>query len=268
MANLKDIAGNTEVDKNLVGLGNVDNTSDANKPISIATANALTEKADKQSRLQMLVMETDFFNTTSPFSQGLTGTAVSSGTIVQVAAEPNHPGVIELRDSTTAGGGYRIMTDGGAFRLGGGEKFVCTFQMRGVRSTAVCRIGFQDSASATAPFDGVYFNIVGNGTTLTATGSCRNNNTETATASTFAPANNTWYTCVIELNSNATLATFTIFNESGTQQFNDTVATNIPTASGRETGAGVYIGESTTDAVAGIIRLDYMRIECSRTLVR
>ena len=34
------------VDKNDVGLGNVDNTSDANKPISTATQNALDDKAD------------------------------------------------------------------------------------------------------------------------------------------------------------------------------------------------------------------------------
>ena len=35
------------ITKSMVGLGNVDNTSDANKPISSATQNALDTKADK-----------------------------------------------------------------------------------------------------------------------------------------------------------------------------------------------------------------------------
>jgi hypothetical protein len=216
----------------------------------------------------MLVVETDFLNTTSPFAQGLTGSAISSGTLVQIAAEPNHPGIVELRDSTTANGGYRIMTDVLGFRLAGGEKFVCVFQMRGVRSTAVCRIGFQDSTSATVPVDGVYLNVVGNGTTLTTTGISRSNNTQSATASTHSTANNTWYACIIELNAAATQVTFSIYTEAGVLDWSDTVSTNIPTASGRETGAGVYVGESSTDAAAGIIRLDYLRIESSKTLVR
>ena len=38
---------NITIDKNDVGLGNVDNTSDANKPISDATQAALDLKADK-----------------------------------------------------------------------------------------------------------------------------------------------------------------------------------------------------------------------------
>lgn len=228
----------------------------------------LESKAPNPSRSSMIILETDFLTTTSPFSQGLTGAAVSSGTIVQIAAEPNHPGIVELRDATTANGGYRILTDVLAFRLSGGEKFVGVFQMRGVRSTAVCRLGYQDQTSATAPVDGVYIDIVGNGTTLTATGRCRNNNTETATGTTFAPATNTWYACIIELNSDATSATFTIYNESGVEQWTQTVTTNIPTASGRETGAGIYVGESTTDAAAGIIRMDYLRIEKNKTLIR
>lgn len=49
MAELKNIPGNTEVDKNLVGLGNVDNTSDANKPVSTAQQAALNAKADASS---------------------------------------------------------------------------------------------------------------------------------------------------------------------------------------------------------------------------
>lgn len=238
------------------------------RSLNLNIGSVVDGKADAPSRSQMLVLETDFFNVTSPFSQGLTGAAVSSGTIVQVAAEPNHPGVVELRDSTTANGGYRIMTDVLAFRIAGGEKFVCVFQIRGARATAVCRLGFQDSTSATAPVDGIYLDFVGNGTVITTTGRARSNNVQSNTATTHSTALNTWYACIIEVNPDATLVTFSIYNEAGVLQWSDTVNANIPTASGRETGVGVYVGESSTDAAAGIIRLDYMRVESGKVLVR
>ena len=38
------------VDKTAVGLGNVDNTSDANKPVSTATATALSAKQDTSAK--------------------------------------------------------------------------------------------------------------------------------------------------------------------------------------------------------------------------
>ena len=44
-----------EVTKAQVGLGNVNNTSDANKPISIATQNALNENLDKTAVVDVTV---------------------------------------------------------------------------------------------------------------------------------------------------------------------------------------------------------------------
>ena len=43
------LTGDIIIDKNTIGLGYVDNTSDANKPISILTNDALTKKVDKSS---------------------------------------------------------------------------------------------------------------------------------------------------------------------------------------------------------------------------
>ena len=42
-------AGNVNITKANIGLGNVDNTSDADKPVSTATADALNSKVDKVS---------------------------------------------------------------------------------------------------------------------------------------------------------------------------------------------------------------------------
>lgn len=228
---------------------------------------ALDSKANVLSRDTALVLETDFYNVTSPFSQGLTGTAVSSGTVTAIAAVPNHPGIIALRDSTTANGGYRIMTDVTAFRIAGGEKFVCSFQVRSARATTTSYMGFFDSTTNVAPTDAACFVITANGSTITMIGRTRANNTATDTVVTFNPSINTWYTGIIEVNSNASSVNFSIFNESGTNVYSQNLA-NLPTAAGRETGAGVAAYESTTDAAADILHLDYLRIELNRTLTR
>ena len=228
---------------------------------------ALDSKANVLSRDTALVLETDFYNVTSPFSQGLTGTAVSSGAIQQRSAEPNHPGIVALRDSTTANGGYRIMTDVTAFRIAGGEKFVCSFQVRSARATTTSYMGFFDSTTNVAPTDAACFVITANGSTITMIGRTRANNTATDTVVTFNPSINTWYTGIIEVNSNASSVNFSIFNESGTNVYSQNLA-NLPTAAGRETGAGVAAYESTTDAAADILHLDYLRIELNRTLTR
>ncbi len=52
MAQIKDLSLNDIVDSSLVGLGNVDNTSDANKPVSTAQATAIGAKADTSSVAQ------------------------------------------------------------------------------------------------------------------------------------------------------------------------------------------------------------------------
>ena len=46
---VNNLTGDITIDKNTIGLGYVDNTSDANKPISILTNDALTKKVDKSS---------------------------------------------------------------------------------------------------------------------------------------------------------------------------------------------------------------------------
>lgn len=271
-----------------VGLSNVDNTSDVNKPVSTAQQTALNGKANTShthviadvtglqasldgkapisNRFSALIIETDFYNTGTPFAQGLVGSAVSSGTIVAIASEPNHPGVVALRDSTTANGGYRIMTDVSAFRIAGGERFVASFQVNSARAGIAAYLGFFDSTTNTAPTDALCLVITANGTTASIVGRGRANNTASDT-SAFNPTLNTWYTVVIDVNSAATNTTFEIFNESGTSVWSGST-TNIPTGAGRETGVGAAAYESSIDAAADIIRLDYMRIEVNRNLTR
>lgn len=230
---------------------------------------ALNGKADNLTRKSAFIIESDFYSANANSAcPGLLGAATSSGTCAVVASDANHPGVVYLRDSTTANGNYRFMSEISAFRLAGGEKALFTFQTRGVRSTATARMGWQDATAITAPTDGVWFEVVNNGTISTLVGRAKNNAGPSTTASAYTMALNTWYTGVIELNAAGTLVTFSLFDDAGTSLWTDTVAANIPTASGRETGFGVLAGESTTDAAADIIHLDYLRMEINRVLTR
>jgi hypothetical protein len=219
------------------------------------------------SRRTALIIESDFYGITSPFTQGLTGAAVSSGTLVAVTGTANHPGIVALRDSTTANGGYRIFTDVAALLLAGGEKSVVTFQIRSVRAGVKSFIGFLDNATIADPTDCACLIITANGTVASIIARTRANNTATDSAIPFVPEINTWYTSVITVADGGGSALFQIFNDSGTMLWSDTLS-NIPTATGRETGFSVAAYESSVDAAADIIHLDYMRLEINRRLTR
>lgn len=142
---------------------------------------------------------------------------------------------------------------------------VCCFRRNTARSTVQFRIGFHDSTSSSDPTDGVYLQY--DAVTGVLQARTRNNNVQTIAGTTFALANNTWVTAVIEVVS-PTQAVFTVFSEAGAQLWQETITTNIPTAAGRETGAGVIATESTTDAAADIVHLDYLQVTIERNLIR
>ncbi len=220
------------------------------------------------TRARFKTIEEDFVTANANVFDSMLGAAISSGTLAAVTSTGNHPGVVYLRDSTTANGGYRVMTDASAFLINGGERAEFVFQARGVRAAASWRLGFHDSTAInTAPTDGAWLEGIADGTNITIRGRCKNN-AGPAETSTYQLTINTWYTGVIEVNAAATRVTFSLFSESGTSLWSQYVESNIPKVSGRETGFGAIAGETTADAAADIIRLDYMRLEIDRTLTR
>jgi hypothetical protein len=218
---------------------------------------------------RMVLIESDLHNVNaSSACQGLLGAALSSGTAAAATGDANHPGVITMSDSTTANGGYRFMTDTSAFLIAGGEEYNFIIYSNGVRSGQSFRLGFMDStAIQTQPTDGVWFQSTSNGSTTTLLGRCKNNAGPSDTGTAYTLTANTWYRCRCVINSNATLVTFTIYNNTG-QVWQQTVSSNIPTAAGRETGFGIICGETSTDAAAVIVGWDYVKLEIVRSINR
>jgi hypothetical protein len=213
-------------------------------------------------------LSSDFYDGTTNAIPGLLGAAISAGTVGSVATTANHPGVIYMRDSTTIAGGYRYGCTGTQL-IGGGETFDVVFQPVGVRSTQGAQLGWSDSTAAnTLPGDGIWFNISGTGAAIVLKGATSSNSIRSYTGSTYAPTTATWYRGTIRVNTAGTLVTYTIYNEAGASQWTDTVATNIPTGAGRDTSPCIIVAESTIDAPANILVMDYVNWGSTRTLVR
>ncbi|MCX8158888.1 MAG: YfhO family protein [Candidatus Pacearchaeota archaeon] len=200
------------------------------------------------------------------------GTALSSGTIATQTSTSTRFGIARLFDSTTANGGYRIMTDTSSFLLAGNETAIFIWRHLAGRTTSSYRLGWQDSTTInTAPTDGCWFEINSTGAdnNNTLTGRCRNNAGPTITATSFTLVPNEWYKGVITINSGATIVNFTLYNDTSQQIiWSGIVNANIPNTAGRETGFGIIAGETTTDAAAGILDIDYMRLIVNRTITR
>jgi len=210
----------------------------------------------------------EFYDPSTNAIPGFLGAAISSGTVGAVATTANHPGVIYMRDSTTAAGGYRYGCTGTQL-IGGGETFEVVFQPVGVRTTQGAKIGWADTTAAnTLPVDGIWFNISGTGAAITLRGATSSNSVRSYTGTTYTPTTATWYRGTIGVNTAGTLVTYTIYNEAGASQWTDTVAANIPTGAGRDTSPCINVAESTTDAAANILVLDYVNWGSTRTLVR
>lgn len=219
-----------------------------------------------------VIAVSDFFDPSTQAVPGFLGAAISSGTVGAVATTARHPGAIYLRDSTTANGGYRFGCAGTQL-IGGGETFDVVFQSVGTRITQHNRLGWADStAGATMAKDGVFFNITNRsgvaGGKLNISGVTAANNARTATASEYPLTASTWYRGTIAVSPTASYVNFTLYNEDGVQLWTDSVLTNIPTGAGRDTSPCIIAAETTTDAAANILIIDYARWAINRSIMR
>lgn len=201
----------------------------------------------------------DFFNVDVDLNHPFLTTVMATGTVVAPNAglvTANHPGVVKVTCSATVNSGARIVTDvAGGILLGGGEVFEAIVNFTNVSASQTYRIGFHDATTSTDAVDGAYFELVAG----TLKGKTISNGVPTQTGTTFTPTAGTWYRLRVTVNSNATQVNFDVWNDAGTSQFAANTTTNIPTASGRETAAGL-IATSAGAVVADLLHLDFMGV--------
>jgi hypothetical protein len=184
---------------------------------------------------------------------------INSGTVGNSEGTAKHPGIIRhVSHASNANSGSKTMSAINSILLGGGEKASFIFETAATIAGVTRRIGFHDAIDNNAPTDGVYFRII-DGTIV---GMTANNGTASTSASNYTVAQDTWYRGVITLNTDATLATFTLFaDDSTTVLWTDTLSTNIPITAGRETGIGdvcTLASPSGATAIGYLDRIDVM----------
>jgi len=183
---------------------------------------------------------------------------ISLGTQAKIAGVASHPGILRISSSTTANSGGYILTDINAFLIGGGEIFEVIFQPLVANNTnTTIRMGFLDATTYVDAVDGAYFELSPG--SLAIKGKTASNSIRSTTATSYTLTVSTWYRARLEVNSNATQVNFYVYDDSGTQLWTDSLTTNIPTALGRNTGAGVIATNSGITATA-LVYFDYMAV--------
>lgn len=192
--------------------------------------------------------------------------SVASGTLAYVTVtDASAIGVVQLSTTTSATGRAGLFTGLTQLRFGGiAQSLTTRFQFpsslfNGTEQGAAY-IGFIDLQTA-APTDGAY--IYWDNSQTNFRYRTRNNSTETDSDSGLAPVADTWYAATITANAAGTSVQFTIeANASRATPIaglnSVAIATNIPTASGRETGIGVNIIKAA-GTTARLMNIDYVR---------
>ena len=168
-------------------------------------------------------------------------------------------GVFRHATGTAASANQRagLQSNGSVLHLGQGTVMRCTWNQRfavppNATDTGVIRFGFIDSGS-TESTDGAFYRLTDAGNLFAVT---RSNNVESAMDCGFRPDSTTWYSLGVEINAAGTAATF--YNGATTLQ---TITTNIPTGSGRQTGIGTWINRTAATATSLNVDVDWLHVK-------
>jgi hypothetical protein len=201
---------------------------------------------------------TDFLNIAATLNSIWSGTAISTGTFAQntTSFTDNNFGVGRITKSATANSGYRFLTDVTAIRIKGKEKFRTRVSFAEF-TTLTFRAGFIDTTTNADCVDGCYFELSGSGNLI---GKNASNSVRTSTPTIATLSLNTWYTLEITVNIFGTDVSYVVYNATGTLIGSGSVASNIPTGVGRETGCGfVCTGSGAT--VITLANVDHMELK-------
>jgi spore coat protein U-like protein len=220
------------------------------------TANQLVI-AEIVNQLNLIENKTfnDFLqNTFDPW----TFNAINGGTRNVATSEPKHPGVWNISSSASANSGGSFSINNTCMVLSGGEKTTIIFKTAPQILDVKRMTGFLSSNSATAPQYGAYCDI----TDGVIKGATVNNGPASYTATTYTLAANTWYRLVIEVNSDATQVTYTLYaDDSDTILWQDTLSTSIPTGALGQADVCYMVSPSSATVIGYI---DYMDIVLPR----
>jgi hypothetical protein len=177
---------------------------------------------------------------------GLASGTQSSGITSGFITGKYHHGVL-IRSSTSANSGYRFLTTLNAADYFGvvSHKLQCVYMPVTAFSDRLVRLGYLSTTSSADAQNGAYFELIGNQINCkTASANVRTTITMTTTMSL-----STHYLFDIEVPSNGSSVTFSLYNADNESLIEtQTITTNIPTTAARAFGSGIIATANTLAA--------------------
>ena len=240
--------------------------------ISATTVSATTyngyEPADMRTDLTNrrlgYTVSTDFLSTFTAALAPFSFSSSASGTLQIIGSQidNHHPGVQQIAAAsglTNSGGNINSHAATNAFSVvfTDGLQTDLIFKLPTTTTNNVIRIGFTyGNLTITPPTSGNYFEITG--TTLV--GITRNNNVQSQTSS-FTLTASTWYHSRVKetIVGTANTVTFTVYDMSGVTLYNQSLTTNINTATTRGVNV-ICLNTVSNAAITSILYLDYLGV--------
>lgn len=219
------------VTKAQVGLANADNTSDANKPISIATQAALDTKQPIDTFPAAYTIQDHFISgTPASGSIGELRWHILSGTIGTAQSEAGRPGIFTRSTSATAGTLASMFVRNSSWTIHTANSFDMTVMIRPSTITDVMlRFGLLGTTTGNPPPDGIYLEKLTTDTNWFAV--CRTASVETR-VNTGVAQGTAWTRLRLRMINSTTIG----FSVNGGTE--NQVTTNIPSTTAAPT---IYI---------------------------
>lgn len=188
---------------------------------------------------------------------GVTNSAIASGTYSSIVDGANTYGVVQLSSSTSANSGYYLGWVTGQVYVTTGNIFRTIFNLPATQSTRSVRLGWQNSATSTAPTSGAWLSI---SDASVSANFISVSESHTAVGSATLPYA-TYLVADIEVTSGTTVRYVVWDLVAGTKYFDQTITlTNSVTTSVNNTPLGWALSLATSSGTSAIVlmKLDYI----------
>jgi len=206
--------------------------------------------------IRTATLETEFYGVSSTnLGIGWNPFAFNSGTAIAKDGVEDHAGIMTFRSvaGSVSNSGYGVLGLANERFIKGGEKIQFIFRPRLASASTMIRVGVATFANTNLPADAIIMEI--SGASLTVTGRSRLASSESATGTTGTCVVDTWYYGEISVDPNASVVSYSLYNNLGALIWSSSTTGNVPLIALR---VGV-LAYQTSVALEEIVDFDFYR---------